>query len=689
MQQEQNMSEGTPREPFTKGNYTFSKFPLYEHKTPVFKENQNGSYIRFGDNNDYPDYLTYLYNRSAIHAAIVRGKVNYIFGKGWKVKDLGSIEMQAKAAHIVNSVNTYQSLDELSMELLFDWKVYGGYYLSITKIAGRIISMKVVPFATVRTNKEKSIYFLSNEWTSDLSLDNKFKSVRDKLPKDVKVIKKFDPTVANGEMLFCYSDHRPSMLVYPLPEYEAAIAAIETEVEIRNYDLNNIKSGFSAGTMLTMMQGMPSEENKAMYERQLKGKASGSDNAGELIINWQNQGTEEPKVINLRNEAIANQMEQIDPRIQQAVLTGHLVTSGMLFGIKETGQLGGRNELQTSWELLYNTYVRPNQIELEKTINYLLKFYELPPMLELQQLEPIGLGIDMQDVKEALGTDKFAEFVKDKLGILDEVEELSEDKIILNTLNSLSPIVANKLMNSISVNELRKLLRLPEIEGGDTSSELDTPTPQSFNIKKKKKGDYVLQRLIENLGEPMSNFDIIEDGAAFNFNEVIGLKDDNEKVYKALVDNKNITLDKLSEVTKIEKGKLLQIIERLQQGNYIVANMKEVGGKVEIKTEVNIESTEPEDGYTLETRWRYAWANESDKSTIDRSRDFCVELLKADKAYTRAEIEQLQNDMDEEQFNTSVWRYRGGWYHNPNTGINTPYCRHFWKSFIVRRRVQS
>jgi hypothetical protein len=249
--------------------------------------------------------------------------------------------------------------------------------------------------------------------------------------------------------------------------------------------------------------------------------------------------------------------------------------------------------------------------------------------------------------------------------------------------------VANKLMNSISVNELRKLLRLPEIEGGDTSSELDTPTPQSFNIKKKKKGDYVLQRLIENLGEPMSNFDIVEDGAAFNFNEVIGLKDDNEKVYKALVDNKNITLDKLSEVTKIEKGKLLQIIERLQQGNYIVANMKEVGGKVEIKTEVNIESTEPEEGYTLETRWRYAWANESDKSTIDRSRDFCVELLKADKAYTRAEIEQLQNDMDEEQFNTSVWRYRGGWYHNPNTGINTPYCRHFWKSFIVRRRVQS
>jgi hypothetical protein len=631
MQHEQNMREGTPQEPYTQGNYAFSKFPLYEHKTPVFKENYNGSFIRFGDNNDYPDYLTYLYNRSAIHSAIVRGKVNYIYGKGWKVKEIGNTALQGKAADILNSVNTYQSLDELSLELLYDWKVYGGYYLKITKIAGRIISMKVVPFATVRTNAEKSMYFVSNEWTSDLSLDNKFKSVRDKLPKDVKVIKRFDPTVANGEMLFCYADHRPSMLVYPLPEYEAAIAAIETEVEIRNYDLNNIKSGFSAGTMLTMMQGMPSDENKAMYERQLKGKAAGTDNAGELIINWQNQGTDEPKVINLRNEAIANQMEQIDPRIQQAVLTGHLITSGMLFGIKESGQLGGRNELQTSWELLYNTYVRPNQIELEKTINYLLKFYELPPMLELQQLEPVGLGIDMTNIKEALTPQEFSEFVKDKIGYVSDKSQ----------------------------------------------------------FEKKKKKDYVLDRLINTLGEPMSNFDIVMEGAAFNFNEILGLKDDNEKVYKALIDNKTITLDKLSEKVNIPKGKLLQIIEVLQQGNYIVANMTEVNGKIEIKTEANIETTDPEKGYTLETRWRYAWANESDKSTIDRSREFCKALLKADKAYTRAEIEELQNDMDSDQFNTSVWRYRGGWYHNPETGINTPYCRHFWKSFVVRRRVTS
>jgi hypothetical protein len=274
------MNEDTRQEQSTNVvSYSFSKFPIYEHKTPVFKEAKKGQYIRFGDNNDYPDYLTYLFNRSAIHAAIIKGKVNYVYGKGWQIKNIGDTALKAEAQKILSSVNSYQTLDELTYELLVDWIVYGGYYLHIKKIAGKIISIKLVSFPTVRTDAAKKNYFVSNEWTADLSLDNKFKAVGDKLPKDVKVYDRFDPTITNGDMILCHADHRPSMLVYPLPEYEAAIAAIETEIEVSNYDLNNIKTGFAAGTMLTFYNGMPAEDKKAEYERQFKAKTSGSDNS--------------------------------------------------------------------------------------------------------------------------------------------------------------------------------------------------------------------------------------------------------------------------------------------------------------------------------------------------------------------------------------------------------------------------
>lgn len=61
------------------------------------------------------------------------------------------------------------------------------------------------------------------------------------------------------------------------------------------------------------------------------------------------------------------------------------------------------------------------------------------------------------------------------------------------------------------------------------------------------------------------------------------------------------------------------------------------------------------------------------------SRPFCKELIAMDLLYTREEIEQISSAVDRD-----VWRYRGGWYHNPETGQNTPFCRHVWKQVVVQ-----
>ena len=55
-----------------------------EARMPEYREKKGQGYIEFGELNDYPNYLLNLYNKSAKHNAIVRGKVNYITGNGWK-----------------------------------------------------------------------------------------------------------------------------------------------------------------------------------------------------------------------------------------------------------------------------------------------------------------------------------------------------------------------------------------------------------------------------------------------------------------------------------------------------------------------------------------------------------------------------------------------------------------------------
>jgi len=62
------------------------------------------------------------------------------------------------------------------------------------------------------------------------------------------------------------------------------------------------------------------------------------------------------------------------------------------------------------------------------------------------------------------------------------------------------------------------------------------------------------------------------------------------------------------------------------------------------------------------------------------SRDFCKDLMRhSDRNYTRQNILSMVNS-----FGQAAFTHRGGWYHNPNTGITTPYCRHVWRARTVK-----
>lgn len=66
-------------------------------------------------------------------------------------------------------------------------------------------------------------------------------------------------------------------------------------------------------------------------------------------------------------------------------------------------------------------------------------------------------------------------------------------------------------------------------------------------------------------------------------------------------------------------------------------------------------------------------------AVIPTTRDFCRRLVELDRLYTRQEIDTISAAVDRD-----VWRYRGGWYHNPKTDTTTPSCRHEWKQNIVK-----
>lgn len=61
-----------------------------------------------------------------------------------------------------------------------------------------------------------------------------------------------------------------------------------------------------------------------------------------------------------------------------------------------------------------------------------------------------------------------------------------------------------------------------------------------------------------------------------------------------------------------------------------------------------------------------------------KSRAFCDQLVKMNKLYTLEEISQISTAIDR-----NVFLYRGGWYHNPETEVDTPSCRHEWRIIVI------
>jgi hypothetical protein len=77
------------------------------------------------------------------------------------------------------------------------------------------------------------------------------------------------------------------------------------------------------------------------------------------------------------------------PQIEQTILTSHRITSPMILGIREAGQLGGRAELIDAYNLFLEIVVRPVQESM-------LKDFE--KVLYLRDRKPIKLAVDQNQI---------------------------------------------------------------------------------------------------------------------------------------------------------------------------------------------------------------------------------------------------------------------------------------------------
>ena len=161
------------------------------------------------------------------------------------------------------------------------------------------------------------------------------------------------------------------------PDYLAALQYAEMEEELANLFINSIKNGLSAGFIVNVKGGQNwDDEERRQFQQKVKKTLTGSSNAGQFIVSFNGEEiavTVEPFPV---NENAHQQWQYLVDVARQQILTGHRVTSPMLFGVKDNTGLGNNaNELREAAQLYTDWVAAPDQKFITDAFEEVLSIY--------------------------------------------------------------------------------------------------------------------------------------------------------------------------------------------------------------------------------------------------------------------------------------------------------------------------
>jgi len=648
-----------------------------EARQPEFKEKKgiDGGYIKYGENNDYPEYIVDLYNKSSKHSAIIKSKVHYITGNGWA----GQPDAQA----FIDKANRVESLDDLTRKVSLDIEIFGGAYLEVIwDLAGNLAELWHCDYTKIRTNKDNTQYWYKEDWK-----DNKVKPL---------VIAAFNPKQPTGKQILYIKEYRPNIGIYGLPSYFAALNYIESDIEVSKHILGNAQTGFSASKLITLPNGEPNDEEKRNVDQRLRKTYSGADGK-KYMIAFVNDISRKPVVDDLGTSDLTKEdFGKIDELIQTNIFSGHQVTTPSIMGIAEAGKLGSRTEMRDGYEIFKNTYVNAKQMHLESVFNMLAKLKGVQSEIKIIPTEPIGIEFSEQTIVSIAPK----EWVLEKIGIDATKYEPAQPEVPAQGLS------VNEHIKGLKGREWQNMQRIiREFTKGKINREQATAmlktgyalSDEEVNTwlgSEEMDAEFAAQdfSVFYEFGESKDAYNVWKSKKRFSdeadyymFADVTQLESD---ILDQISKQKDITPEVLAEVLDEDVDTINTVLKDLEDRNIIKTTETKIGKGINSNIIVSRELTKPlsktvgkvkPETTEILVRYSYDWKTGFDNSDKKNSRPFCVALLDANKLYSRSDIEAMSA-----RLGYSVWDRRGGWWND--NGTISESCRHEWKTNIVTRK---
>jgi hypothetical protein len=616
-----------------------AKIPL-----PIEKQKAGQSWISWGEQNDYPQFLVGLFYNSSIHQGIVNSKVKYIASSGL---DAQTTDVQ-KWELIKKNGNAPFSLDEISLMVAKDFELLDSFAIMFKKNPiSKFWDAHHVSTELVRKGEDSSFFYYSENWKERNQTEEKTGFKKIKNIEDLSLEDKECLLYVSSRSKQHILDEKTGLLtksVYPIPSYSGAIKSIMASIEMNYFRYSEVVNSFKGGTMINIPTGAPdNEHDKKKLIAQLKGEATERDKQGGIVVTFSRGSENAPTVTQINGNNLDQRYLLTQESIIDDIMVGHSVISPTLFSIKTAGQLGGSSELETAYQLFMNNYA----LERQKIITDALEYAHYT------------LNTFVGDI-----------FFQNKpLNLSGKTEEVSE---IAKKINVLDPNLQNVVLGKLTVNELRGLAGLSPLPNGDVIQ-------QSF---KNEVSDETVISWFSELGRTEYKEVYSQEVKDFSKLEM----SEKELLSKYSFAN-DLTADQLKIVEMINNGESYgSIVKAIDKGaTYVSRQLVELeklgmikGFELTPKGKTNVGEVSFEVVYQYRER-------EGIPPLKGESRPFCKNLLALKRVFTREEIDQITARLKANGIDRNVWEYKGGWYTNPETGVHTPSCRHTFFQIVINK----
>ena len=417
-------SFSTPFLPVGRGNLTL----------PVVDPRYNANMWQyFGSDNLYPELLNQMYFSSPLHGAIVDFKTNAVIGGGFNLTtdkltpqeklEMFTFEKKANLKHTVKAV---------TKQLILHNRVYFKLYFGEKR---KLMKIENVSPEKVRVGRDKKMYFLCDDWSRRIGIEE---------------IKPYHITCKDACQLFSYEVKSVGQDYYSLPTYTSALNFAFLSGELSYFAKSNIQNSVFPSFAMMFPKRPQSEEEKHMIKETID-RLKGAANAGKAVAFFANSADQLPKIESLPTNGNDKLFHEASALNTEQICFAHTIDP-ILMGIRTTGSLGSGSDIKQAYVIFEKNVVMELRQQVTTIFSELLGIARIP-----------------------------AEFTINNFQIINEtIVELEGDSSKTNdALNTLSPLVATKVLETMTINEIRALASLAPVEGGDVTQAAATAAAQT------------------------------------------------------------------------------------------------------------------------------------------------------------------------------------------------------------------